>query len=189
MASQSEEDFTWPEGIPMPENGKSKNIELSVVFDLVLMATAYVFLHELKHVIFSAEDNAPENALEEELQCDQFAAEVILRDIRVYVNQSGYATEMVQMKRSMGIALGAAFLAIATPRELLAGSNSHPAVHKRWLVTLGSSPLEENSYYWLYFASLAIAILKYQKIVFPAQDVENFKQLSLTAIRALENGI
>jgi hypothetical protein len=187
--SESEADFKWPGGVPLPENGKSENIELGAVFDLVLMATAYVFLHELRHVIFSAEGNTPGNALEEEMQCDQFAAEVILRDVNVYAKQSGAPAEKVRMKRSMGIALGAAFLAIATPRELLAGSNTHPAVHKRWSATLASNPLEDSSYFWLYFASLAIAILKYQKIAFPAQDVESFKQLSLAAIRALEDGI
>lgn len=189
MACENEADFTWPDDIPLPEDGKSKNIELSVVFDLVLIATAYVFLHELKHVIFSAENNALENPLDEEMQCDEFATEVILRDVQLYAKQSGDPEETVKMKRSMGIALGAAFFAIATPHELLAGSKTHPAVHRRWSATLASSPLEENSYFWLYFASLAIAILKHRKIVFLAQNVESFKQLSLAAIGALENGI
>lgn len=187
--ADSEHDFTWPYGIPNPEYGKPKNIEQAAVFDLVLMATAYVFLHELKHVIFESEGNAPEDPLDEEMQCDAFASEMILSQVGKYSSSSGYPEDKVHMKRAIGIALGNAFLAVATPISCLSGTKSHPPVHKRWSATLASINLEENDFYWLYFASLAIALLKYKNIRFPPIKVANFKKVAITAIEALENGI
>lgn len=187
--SSAECDFTWPEAVPNPENGKPTNLEQAVVFDLILMATAYIFLHELKHVIFEAEKNAPSDVVEEEMQCDAFAAGVMLDGVSKYAVSSGYSEQGVRMKRSMGIALGAAFLAVATPQCNLGGTASHPPVHKRWSATLTSIDLDENDFYWLYFASLAIAILKHRAIHFPSCHVMSFRQLALDAIEALEGGI
>ncbi|MHC8400313.1 phage exclusion protein Lit family protein [Pseudomonas sp. MDT1-17] len=185
---ESEYDFTWPDGIPKPEDGRPNNIEQAAVFDLVLMATAYVFLHELKHVIFETEGNAPEDRVEEEMQCDAFASEMMLSQIEKYSEVSGFTKDKVRMKRAIGISLGNAFLAVATPRANLGGTTSHPPVHKRWSNTLGSIALEENDFYWLYFASLAIALLKYKGIKFPAQKVFTFKRLAMSAIESLEGG-
>ncbi|MDV6344065.1 phage exclusion protein Lit family protein [Nitrosomonas sp. Is37] len=185
----SEHDFTWPQGIPKPENGKPKNIEQAAVFDLILMATAYVFLHELKHVIFESEGNAPSNPLEEEMKCDTFASEMMLSQIDKYSILSGYPEDKVRMKRSMGIALGNAFLAVATPKDKIAGTDTHPPVYERWSATLGGITLEENDFYWLYFASLAIALLKYKEINFPSVPVTSYRQLAISAIDALESSI
>lgn len=100
---ESEHDFTWPSDIPNPEIGKPQGIEQGAVFDLVLMATAYVFLHELKHVIFEVEGNAPGNLLEEEMKCDAFASEIMLAQIGKYSILSGYPEDKIRMKRAMGM--------------------------------------------------------------------------------------
>jgi hypothetical protein len=92
------------------------------------------------------------------------------------------------MKRAMGIALGNAFLAVATPKANLGGTESHPSVHKRWSATLSNIALEEDDFYWLYFASLAIALLKHKEIVLPPQTVVSFKKFAISTIKALENG-
>ena len=188
-SAESEYDFVWPVGIPNPADGKPKNIEQAAVFDLVLMATAYVFLHELKHVIFESEGNAPENPHDEELECDSFAANFMLSKSDDYSNTSSYSADKVRMKRSMGISLGSAFLAVATPKHNLGGTVTHPPVHKRWSAALGEIDLEESDYYWLYFASLAIGLMKYKGIDFPRQTVTSYKKLAISAIEALENGI
>lgn len=188
-SAESEHDFDWPTGIPKPENGKPTDIEQAAVFDLVLMATAYVFLHELKHVIFESEGNTPEDSLCEEMECDAFAKELMLSKIHDYSEASGYPEDKVRMKRSISIALGCAFLAVVTPRHNLGGTNTHPAVHVRWSASLGSIALKEDDFYWLYFASLAIALLKHMKITFPSQRVMSYKQLALAAIKALEESI
>jgi hypothetical protein len=188
-SAESEHDFVWPVGIPKPEDGKPRNIEQAAVFDLVLMATAYVFLHELKHVIFESEGTAPHDPHDEEMECDSFASNLMLSKIDDYSITSGYPADKVRMKRSMGIALGSAFLAVATPRHNLGGTASHPPVHKRWSAVLGKIDLEEGDFYWLYFASLAIALMKYKEIDFPPQAVASYKQLAISAIEALERGI
>lgn len=188
-SAESEYDFTWPAGIPRPEAGKPKDTEQAAVFDLVLMATGYVFLHELKHVIFESERNAPEDSLNEEMECDAFAVEMMLSKIQNYSVDSGYPEDLVRMKRSIAIALGSAFLAVVTPRKNLGGTVTHPAVHDRWSATLGKIDLADDDFYWLYFASLAIALLKHMKIAFPAQMVVSYKQLAMAAIKALDEDI
>lgn len=184
---ESEHDFIWPAGIPKPEEKKPIDIEQAAVFDIVLMATAYVFLHELKHVIFEAEGNAPKDPIEEEMQCDAFASEIMLSQIGKYSEVSGYDEEKVRMKRAIGISLGNAFLALATPKKYWGGTNSHPPIHKRWIVTLGSIGLEENDFYWLYFASLAIALLKYRGKRYPAQKIATYKSFAMSVMGVLES--
>lgn len=185
-SAESKYDFAWPAGIPKLQEGKPKDIEQAAVFDLVLMATTYFFLHELKHVIFKSEGSSAEDRLIEEMECDAFAAERMLSKIRDYSSASGYPEDKVFMKRSISIALGSAFLAVATPRHNLDGTATHPTVHDRWSATLGRIELEEDDSYWLYFASLAIALLKHRKITFPSQLVVSYKQLAVATIKALE---
>ena len=153
------------------------------------MATAYVFLHELKHVIFKSEANAPQDLLKKEMECDAFASEMMLSKINEYSISSGYPEDAVRMKRSMGIALGSVFLAVATPKHNLGGTTTHPAVHERWSATLGRIDLQANNFYWLYFASLAIALLKQKEISFSSLPVTSFKQLAISAIENLERSI
>ncbi|WP_140919317.1 phage exclusion protein Lit family protein [Limnobaculum xujianqingii] len=186
---ESENDFVWPAIIPKPEEGKPKDTEQAAMFDLILMASAYIFLHELKHVIFQAVGNAPQDPHEEEMACDSFASHMMLSKIDDYSIMSGFPSDKVRMKRSVGIALGNVFLAVVTPKHNLGGTITHPPIHKRWLVTLGGIDLEENDDYWLYFASLAIALIKYKEIDFPAQTVTSYKQLAISVINVLEKGI
>ncbi|QBH95930.1 phage exclusion protein [Limnobaculum zhutongyuii] len=187
--AESENDFDWPAVIPQPEEGKPENMEQAAVFDLVLMAGAYVFLHELKHVIFQSEGNAPEDPHEEEMACDFFASHMMLSKVDDYSITSGYPADKVRMKRSAGIALGNVFLAVVTPKHNLGGTITHPPIHQRWSVTLGEIDLEESDNYWLFFASLAIALIKYKEIDFPPQLVTSYKQLAISLIEALEKGI
>lgn len=85
-----EDDFEWPVAIPDPEKGRPSDSERAAVYDLTCMATAYVFLHELKHVIFSAEGNASEDPKDEEYLCDQFAKDMMISKIDQYAASSGY---------------------------------------------------------------------------------------------------
>lgn len=187
--AQSENDFVWPIEIPNPEDGKPEGIEQSAVYDLIIMASAYVFLHELKHVIFVSEGNTPLNAHEEEIECDKFASDMMLSKVKEYSKVSGYQEDLVCMKRSVGIALGSAFLAVATPNHNLGGTSSHPPVSKRWSAIIGGMKLDEQNYFWLYFSSLAIALMKYKNIVFPPQYVVSYKQLAISSIEAFEIGV
>ncbi|EIY1064853.1 phage exclusion protein [Escherichia coli] len=184
-----EDDFTWPPDIPEPEDGKPEDTEHAAVFDLTCMATAYVFLHELKHVIFSLEGDAPKDPKDEEYRCDSFAKEMMVSEIRQYAESSGYSEDEVRMKRMMGIALASAFILFATGKKRFAGSDSHPAVHGRWLETIKDVTLPDDDSFWLYFSSLSLALLKYYSIKISPKTVKNYKSLCLDLIVDLENGI
>lgn len=183
------DDFSWPEGVPEPEQGRPLDAERAAVFDLTCMATAYVFLHELRHVMFSAEGDAPENSLDEEYACDSFANEIMTAQIKKYSEQSGYPEDKVIMKRAMGIALASSFLLFATARKNLGGSSTHPPVHGRWFRTVNTIDLPENDYYWLYFSSIAIAMFKHIGVPVPPKTIKSFKELSYELINDLETDI
>ena len=184
-----EDDFTWPSDIPEPENGKPKDTERAVVFDLTCMATAYVFLHELKHVIFSSDGDAPEDPKDEEYECDAFAKEMMISEIRKYAESSGYPEDKIRMKRMMGIALASAFILFTTGKERYAGSDSHPPVHGRWRELVKDVNLPDDDWFWLYFSSLSLALLKYYSINISPKVVKSYKTLCLDLIVDLENGI
>lgn len=184
-----EDDFTWPSGIPEPENGKPEDTERAVVFDLTCMATVYVFLHELKHVIFYSEGDAPEDPKDEEYRCDEFAKEMMISEIRQYAESSGYPEDKVRTKRMMGIALASAFILFATGKERFAGSDSHPPVHGRWRELVKDVDLPDDDWFWLYFSSLSLALLKYYSIKISPIIVKSYKSLCLDLIVDLENGI
>jgi hypothetical protein len=184
-----EADVTWPSDIPKPEQGRQADDELSAVFDLSCMAAAYVFLHELRHVMFLADSNEPEKRMEEEFACDAFAKDMMISQIRLYSEQSGYPEDKVTMKRAMGIILASSFMFFATGRRNWTGSSTHPPVHYRWLCTVSDLDLPENDYFWLYFSSLSIALLQYFRISVSPRKVESFKALFFHLTEDLENGI
>ena len=184
-----EDDFTWPSDIPEPENGRPEDAERAAVFDLTCMATAYVFLHELKHVIFSSEGDAPQDPKDEEYRCDEFAKQMMVSEIRQYAESSGYPEDKVRTKRMMGVALASAFILFATGKERFASSDSHPPVHGRWLEAVKDVTLPEDDWFWLYFSSLSLALLKYYSINIPTRVLKSYKSLCLDLIVDLENGI
>lgn len=189
QSASGEADFKWPENIPDPLNGRPTDVESAAVFDLTCIATAYLLLHELKHVIFQSEKNAPADPRNEEHECDSFAQEVILGRIASYCAQSGFPKAKVQMKRAMGIALASMFLLFATPRQLVGGSQSHPAIHGRWQSVVDTIDLEGSNYFWLYFSSMAISMLRSKEIEVPRMSFDTYQDLSLQLVQALENGI
>lgn len=184
-----EDDFEWPLGIPEPENDRPSDVEHAAVYNLTCMATAYVFLHELKHVIFSTEGNAPEDPKDEEYRCDQFAKDIMISKIEQYAASSGYPAEKARMKRMMGIALASAFILFATGKSRLAGSATHPPIHGRWPATVKDVNLPDDDWFWLYFSSLALALLKDHSITIQPTVVKTYKSLCLDLISDLENGI
>jgi|SRR5208282_1092184 hypothetical protein len=185
----SEGDYKWPEDIPTPEQGRQADAEQALVFDLSCMAAAYVFLHELRHAMFSTDGDVPPNPIDEEIACDAFAKEMMTSHIAEYSAQTGYPADAVKMKRFMGIALASAFLLFATERNRLKGSETHPAIYERWLSTIGDLELSTNDFLWLYFASLTLAILQNIGVPISNKKVESFRTLCLGLIEDLKKSI
>jgi len=182
-------DFMWPEEVPNPDDGKPLGIEPSVVYDLTCMATSYIFLHEMKHALIYAESDESHTAIDEEYECDKFAKQIMLSEVDRYALMSGYPADKVRTKRSMGIALASAFILATTARENIGGSNTHPSVHGRWLETLQSIKLPPNDYFWLYFTSIALAMLRYLDIEISERAFSSHKELCFELINDLQNGI
>lgn len=181
-----DETFSWPSGCPKPEEGRPPDKEQSLVYDLTCMAAAYLFLHELKHVIFQKENNAPVNPLEEEYACDSFAHNMMMSKIKVFSTQSGNPEDKLKTKRAMGIALASAFLLFATSKENINGTDKHPPIQKRWLNTANAVDLPANDDFWLYFSSIILAMFQYLKIPFLPKKFSDFKELCHMLIESLD---
>lgn len=184
-----EADFNWPETIPDPMNGKPADNERALVFDLTCVAATYITLHELKHVIFWSEGNAPADPWQEESACDAFAQEMILGRIETYCEQSGFPEEQVKTKRAMGIALALMYLLFVTPRQRVLGSETHPPLYARWHGVISDIDLEEDGYFWLYFSSMAISMLRFKGVEVPPIPFVSCQDLSYQLVRLLEDGI
>lgn len=111
VAAQSADDVAWPLDLPDPMADRSSlSAEQKAVFDLAIMATAYGFLHEVQHVMFAKDKNAPPRRPDEEIACDVFARDFLLAKIDSYAKTTSWSADLILMKRAMAIALGAFFV-------------------------------------------------------------------------------
>lgn len=136
-------EIVWPVGVP-PRAPDAGSVEQQATFDLTILATAYVFLHEAQHVAFAASDDPRPELRDEELACDRFAREFML---------SRSESVAVTTKRMMGIAVGLFFIVVLTPPAQRVESLSHPGLVHRLTDGFsdpGPSPL-------LFFCSLLLA--------------------------------
>jgi hypothetical protein len=187
--SLGEADFVWPETIPAPQDGRSEDAERALVFDLICVAATYIILHELKHVVFQSEGNVPMDPWKEECACDAFAQEMILGQIKIYSEQSGFPEAKVKEKRAMGIALAIIFILFITPKRLVCGSVTHPSIHARWLGVIRNIDLKGDGHFWLYFSSLALSVLRYKGVDVLPIAFDSYKDLSCKLVQTLENAI
>jgi hypothetical protein len=188
-AVHSEHDFIWPQEIPRPDAGRPGHIEHAAFYELALIATAYAFLHELRHVMYWVDRDAPEDPIEEEHECDSYARSLILANAKEYAIDAGYPVDKVLTKRSMGLALASGFLFAVTPTNNLPGSSSHPAVSARWRRALQSVDLPDDDCHWLFFSSLALALISSRGIEIEEQTIKSFKSLAFKAVESIEMGI
>lgn len=184
-----ESDVCWPAYIPTPEDGRPSDVENAAAFDLIIMATAYIFLHELKHVIFTVDGNAPNDPKVEEYECDEYAKFLMTSNIQQYVKTTNEDENKVRMKRMMGISLASAFILFTTGKNGLAGTCDHPSVWSRWRKTIDAVNLPNNDHFWLYFSSLAIGLLEYHSIKITPTLITDYKSFLLHLINDLENSI
>jgi hypothetical protein len=150
------EDFCWPIDVPRPDEGKPKDINGSMVFDLLCMASAYCFLHELKHVQFS-NTNERTDPLQEEHECDKYAREFLLDKIEDYSKDTGYDLSLLRNKRGMAIALASVLLLTITPKDKWSGSSSHPSIVSRVQELVNSIRVSDNDLFWPYLSCLLLS--------------------------------
>ncbi len=153
-------EFLWPNDVPNPENRKPKDVEGAATFDLICMSGAYVFLHEMKHIAFSQDNNAPSNPHKEEFECDSYAKSMMLDKLEVYSKESGYNLSRLYTKRTMSISLALFYMLVITPVEAWGGTESHPSIKGRIESLIKDLPMPDDDILWLYMSSLFLSHLR-----------------------------
>jgi hypothetical protein len=74
---------SWPEDVP-PAGTETFSIPDKAAYDLICIATAYFFLHEVKHVAFAQDEGRPKSPIAEEMACDRFAKDFLLSDVPAF---------------------------------------------------------------------------------------------------------
>lgn len=174
---ENEEDFPWPGEIPHPRFGKPTDQSGSMVFDLLCMAAAYSFLHEVEHIRI-AHDGEMLDPHIEELRCDRSARNMLLDGIAEYSKISGYPHERVASKRAISIALASFFLLAITPSRVWGGSRSHPSIASRITALTESLSLPDNDHFWTYLSCLLVAQLHANGETIEPFDVRSTKEFA-----------
>jgi hypothetical protein len=151
--------FTWPADVP-PPGVESFSVPDKAAYDLVCIATAYVFLHELKRVAFAVDGDAPTDPVAEEIACDRFAREFLLSTTPAFAAEIRKPAEEVLAKRVAAIALAAFVIFEVTPPQFWGGSASHPPIAERLKDVFTNVPLSPTAYPWNIGAALVLAKLR-----------------------------
>lgn len=110
-------DFAWPFGIPALGLDQPHTTKERAVIDLIKIATAFSFLHEIRHVMFAQDRKRPQGRFDEEYECDRYARSFLLDKVCEYCASAHENHQGVLGKRMMGIILGAFVILETTPEE------------------------------------------------------------------------
>lgn len=184
--ADSVDDVTWPSGIPKPDDGKPSDVNGSMAFDLLCIASAYCFLHELRHVQLRNLGNDL-NPFQEEHECDKYARDFLLENIAAYAQQSGYDLTLLKNKRGMAIALASILLLVITPESHWQGSASHPSVVSRIQELVNAIGISDNDYFWSYLSCLMLSVLAYKKIHVDSSVVKTQREYCVFLLGAIDS--
>lgn len=152
----------WPPDIPKPVDSRDKlcNIQNKLVFDLVIMATAVLFLHELRHAKFHRDHH---NGIprpiprEEEWSCDEHARNWLISRHDQFAAEEGHDPQSVCSKRAMALLIVCEFLRFAKDHTGTMGADLYPPLADRIAVLSGSLPLSETDNYWVFSSCVLFA--------------------------------
>ncbi len=181
-------DFTWPSSIPKPDDGKPSDVNGGMVFDLLCMASAYCFLHELRHLQLRNFGNNLD-PIQEEHECDKYAREFLLEKIEDYAQQSGYDLTLLKNKRGMAIALASILLLVVTPKSYWKGSTSHPSVVSRIQELVNATGVSDNDYFWSYLACLLLSVISSKGISIDSVIVITQREYCLILLCAINSNL
>ena len=167
----------WPTSIPKPADIALAEKEDWFVKDLVHHAIAFFLLHELRHLILHKDGNAPANALDEEFECDAWAAQYLLASSDDYAKSSGEDAIKVKSKRAMGVTLGAAVIAHVQTLGLWEAGTEHPAIAERINRLLDHLNLPTNNYLWNVASSFLLASLRRQNALPQRIEMQSHRDL------------
>lgn len=153
-------DYAWPNEVPLPSVVNISDLSHQAVSDVTGIAAAYMFLHEMQHLKFAQDGNAPENVVDEEHKCDESARYVLLQGAHTYAASGGNTIESVLMKRTVGIAVASFVVLQLTPVKERVGTETHPPVADRLTSLINDSALPSSGNFWYYLASCLLATLR-----------------------------
>ncbi len=162
IASDGKTAVQWPPDIPRPTADRAylRDDQEQVPFDLTLMAVAYVFLHELRHVILDHDDVHASSAAEEEIACDVWARGMLLDKLANYAQKHGLSYEAVLNKRATAMALACLMLQTITPHWAQWGNDDYPSVGERMAALIKDVTLSSGSGFWIVAASVLVGVMR-----------------------------
>jgi Peptidase U49 len=174
------DDFDWPSGVPYPEEGlKVDDREQKATFDLVCMAGAYVFAHEVQHSIFEKSENPPENIMDEERACDHWALSLMLDKAADYANNQGWTPSDVRAKRILGVIIAKLTILTLTPRSSWDAPGDHPPVRERLRLVLDAATDPVPDWFWISVTSMLLAFARKLGVsISPRPLPSSFRSLS-----------
>lgn len=160
------EDFDWPNDVPYPVEGAPyETINDKAIFDLVCMAGAYIFLHEIRHSLIWQSATTPMSMISEEVECDHFALNMMIGRIPKYSAESGYPKEHVLAKRLLGIIFAKIVILVVTPQSRWKSSSDHPPVANRIRTILDAADDSIPEDFWLASAAILVALAEYFRLL------------------------
>ncbi|MCD2176094.1 phage exclusion protein Lit family protein [Rhizobium sp. C4] len=150
-----------PAGVPIPASGvRSGGVAEQAGFDLACMAAAYTFLHEVRHVLLAKADGETLAPVEEEIECDRFARDMMLGRVDEYARDHQTDPAAVAAKRSLGILFAKLSIVAITPPSQRLGSETHPPVRDRIRSAVDAAPDPAPDWFWLAAAGAAAALTR-----------------------------
>jgi len=160
--------INWPHDLcDIAADPSTLNTEQRAIRDLSLIAIAYAFLHEIRHVMFRHPEQPKVDDPAEELACDAFARDFLLEHVSDYVANSREPIDLVLAKRAAAISLGAFAVYELTAPTHRRGSSKYPAFPDRFETLVALTALPPDSYFWVFAATLLLATLRRQNYSAP----------------------
>lgn len=154
------DEIAWPPDIPKPTDDRESlgDPQDVAAFDLVLLATAFVFLHELHHLILAKAEQRPADLAEEEMRCDVWARTFLTEKVDDYARANNVSHAKVMQKRIAALAIGVAILHAITPDAQVHGTSEYPALKDRFHALVGGAGLPNDSWAWTFLSSILVGI-------------------------------
>lgn len=159
--TQESSNRDWPTSVPQPTiTNDFTDRQDRAAYELACISGAFIFLHEVKHIAFKSDNNAPASAIEEEIACDLFARNFLMQSADKYAFDSGQDVAKVKAKRALGIMFAKMLMLEISPLEKWSSAGGHPAVGDRVRALLADVPQDVADYFWLATSSLLIAMCR-----------------------------
>lgn len=171
------EDYKWSKKIPSPKNIDFNNNQQKATFDTTAMASAFILLHEIRHIQISKENYKFDNH-KEELDCDYYAKNFILEKVEEYSTSTRSNSLDVLSKRATSLAVVVHLFLAKVPLQNWNGTDSHPPLSDRISPFVNDIEQPDNDFYWLYLSSILLAQLRINNISLELTTIHNYKELS-----------